>query len=159
MKFSNGSRIEFVGETNPTPLKGLASFAVEGQMNAFPVLEKPEPIKVYRLTRRQVRVWKLLDQGYVLELLRPRGRRASRMYALRAPQSLEADGELVQSRTVEPLVSQGWAIRVRLPWNYVTWVYSSKLYQESALAKLNASSTANPTQPCPSHPNSPDEPE
>jgi hypothetical protein len=104
----------------------------EAQMNALPVPDAPaEKITVIRLTRRQVQVLKLLDDGAVLEPIRLKNTKAKRVprnYIMRPAGSHETDGVVVKGTTVRALLSQGFAIRVEYRHAGIVWVFSQAYY-------------------------------
>lgn len=99
-------------------------------------------IYVRIFTRRQAQILKLLNDGYVAELVRPLPKRVSRRYIMRHPLAHEADGEYVTARTIERLTELGLVVKVVMPWSGKTWIFSRSRYEESPMGQGRFGSTS-----------------
>lgn len=90
------------------------------------------------MTRRQQWLVRLLDQGWVAELMRPLNplrKKTSRRYIMRHPQATETDGAVITANTIEAVIASGHAIRVVMPWNDKIWVFSRSRYEKTEMAQ------------------------
>ncbi len=101
--------------------------------------------KATLLTRRQKALLLLMEQGYVAELVRPLPNRVSRRYIMRHPLAHETDGAYVTANTIERLTELGLVVKVVMPWNGKTWVFSRSRYESSQMGKAHSQSPVTST--------------